>query len=80
MRNRQLPHPGNPAGIVTISAGGGTLVPQLGQHALTLIDCADQALYQAKRSGRNRACARWPGTTGEIEEQDSIALITAKSA
>jgi diguanylate cyclase (GGDEF)-like protein/PAS domain S-box-containing protein len=56
MCNRQLPHSGNPAGIVTVSAGAATLFPQLGQPAAALIDCADQALYQAKRSGRNRAC------------------------
>ena len=57
MRNRQLPHTGNPAGIVTVSAGSATLIPQLGQPAAALVDSADQALYQAKRSGRNRACA-----------------------
>jgi diguanylate cyclase (GGDEF)-like protein/PAS domain S-box-containing protein len=54
MRNRQLPHSSNPIGIVTVSVGCATLVPQLGQHAATLVDSADQALYQAKAAGRNR--------------------------
>jgi len=80
MRSRQLPHSGNPCGVVTISIGCGTLVPELGQHALTLIDCADQALYQAKRSGRDRACAYKPSPTNETAAQNSIDLISGKSA
>lgn len=54
--NRSLPHSGNPFGIVTISVGCATLVPSLGQHAVNLVEKADQALYQAKRNGRNQAC------------------------
>jgi diguanylate cyclase (GGDEF)-like protein/PAS domain S-box-containing protein len=57
MQSRQLPHAGNPTGVVTVSIGCATLVPQFGQQAVALIDQADQALYQAKRSGRNRACS-----------------------
>lgn len=70
--NRQLPHSGNPTGIVTVSAGSATLIPQLGQPAAALIDCADQALYQAKRSGRNRACAYRPDAC-ESPDRDPIA-------
>ena len=80
MRNRQLPHSGSPAGVVTISAGSATLVPQLGQHAMALIDCADQALYQAKRSGRNRACACRIDASGESADTNSHDRIAMKSA
>ncbi len=56
MRSRQLPHADSPAGVVTVSIGCATLVPQFGHHADELVEQADQALYRAKRSGRNRAC------------------------
>lgn len=78
--DRQLPHSGNPAGVVTISVGSATLVPQLGQPAAALIDCADQALYQAKRNGRNRACAYRPDAARDSAEKNSHDLITTKSA
>jgi diguanylate cyclase (GGDEF)-like protein/PAS domain S-box-containing protein len=80
MRNRQLPHSGNPVGVVTISAGSATLVPQLGQHAASLIDSADKALYEAKGKGRNCACAYQSGAADKsaVEiNQDLIALKTA---
>jgi len=76
MRSRQLPHSGNPHGVVTISAGCATLVPQLGQHAPSLVDCADNALYQAKDRGRNRAIA-----CSAAEVEGSVGkLIELKSA
>jgi diguanylate cyclase (GGDEF)-like protein/PAS domain S-box-containing protein len=80
MCSRQLPHSGNPVGVVTISAGCATLVPQLGQHSPSLIDCADQALYQAKGSGRNRACAYRPGGAGQPAAETGRDLIVLKSA
>jgi diguanylate cyclase (GGDEF)-like protein/PAS domain S-box-containing protein len=56
VRQRRLPHRGNPLGYLTISAGCATMAPQPGQHAAMLIQKADDALYAAKRHGRNRAC------------------------
>lgn len=70
MRSRQLPHSANSAGMVTVSVGSAMLVPQLGQHAMSLIDCADQALYQAKRNGRNCACAFRPGAQDEFAAEN----------
>jgi diguanylate cyclase (GGDEF)-like protein/PAS domain S-box-containing protein len=54
VRNRRLPHEGNAPGIVTVSIGCATIVPQRGKTAQNLIESADQALYRAKGRGRNR--------------------------
>jgi diguanylate cyclase (GGDEF)-like protein len=58
VHRRNLTHSGNPTGILTVSVGCGTMVPSPGQHLVNLIEMADEALYQAKRSGRNRVCSR----------------------
>jgi two-component system chemotaxis family response regulator WspR len=39
---------------VTVSIGGASLVPQRGGSQEKLVEAADQALYRAKRSGKNR--------------------------
>jgi diguanylate cyclase (GGDEF)-like protein len=46
---------------VTISLGIASLPDPDISDAMTLISAADDALYQAKRAGRNRAIARTPG-------------------
>ncbi len=80
MRNRELPHSSNPVGVVTISAGCSTLVPQPGRQAPSLIDCADQALYEAKGNGRNGACAYRPGAGDQSTIEISRDLMALKSA
>ena len=40
---------------VTVSVGGASMIPQRGDSFAVLIEAADAALYEAKRSGKNRA-------------------------
>jgi two-component system chemotaxis family response regulator WspR len=49
-----LPHPGAPRGLVTMSMGVTCIVPGEEDTLEDLIARADAALYEAKRTGRNR--------------------------
>jgi two-component system chemotaxis response regulator CheY len=62
--NAALPHPGNPPhGVVTLSIGIAALDSINGHSFDAMIAEADVALYEAKRSGRNRvSVARSPVT------------------
>jgi diguanylate cyclase (GGDEF)-like protein/PAS domain S-box-containing protein len=60
LRSRGLRHESSPHGVVTVSAGCATQIPQPDSIADALIEAADRALYRAKRSGRNRVCAAEP--------------------
>ena len=56
VEERNLPHIASETGErVTISVGGATTVPRRGMTMYSLIEAADQSLYEAKRTGRNKA-------------------------
>jgi diguanylate cyclase (GGDEF)-like protein len=54
VENRQIAHGTAPCGHVTVSLGAATIVPSSHGQPAELIAAADQALYQAKREGRNQ--------------------------
>jgi diguanylate cyclase (GGDEF)-like protein len=57
IRQLQIPHRQSLASSqVTLSLGASSLIPEPDAQAASLVALADQALYLAKRQGRNRYC------------------------
>jgi GGDEF domain-containing protein len=52
-----MAHAGAPWGFVSISIGAASIVPASHQTPQELTECADAALYEAKKQGRNRVVA-----------------------
>jgi diguanylate cyclase (GGDEF)-like protein len=65
LKELKIVHQHSPFGRITLSFGIAGLVPGVDELPETLIDIADQALYQAKANGRN--CIALPPTTTPSE-------------
>jgi Nif-specific regulatory protein len=64
---------GRPAGAITCSVGGAALVPQIGADAL--VKRADQALFEAKRGGRNTYRAYTDALAQTAKRTDRLAGV-----
>jgi diguanylate cyclase (GGDEF)-like protein len=54
VRDMEIPHGGSEAGVVTLSAGVASIVPDRSLTPADLLSAADAALYNAKAQGRDR--------------------------
>ncbi|TNF98956.1 MAG: GGDEF domain-containing protein, partial [Gammaproteobacteria bacterium] len=69
VRMENIPHTGSDISqYVTISIGQASLIPTINQSYEELIKASDLALYQSKRSGRNRVTTYTPEKDGKIIE------------
>ena len=70
-----MPHNPQTAKWVTVSIGGVTVVPQIGDDYSTFLKIADAMLYDAKRFGRNRVV--WANEKMK-QWQEKEPVVTAK--
>lgn len=59
VRDMRIEHGASEHGCVTISAGVASALPEEAYDPAPLVDAADEALYAAKRQGRDRAVAAY---------------------
>ena len=77
----RIHHPGAPRGHLTVSIGTATLQP-FGQTVApaTLIERADQALYAAKRAGRNCVATAAPAPLPAHGSEAGLLTLTPQAA
>ena len=66
----KISHPKSPYGIITLSAGCAGLLETQAANYMTLVNYADDALYQAKHTGRNSFVAWQQGMTRQPDFTD----------
>jgi diguanylate cyclase (GGDEF)-like protein len=76
VEEQSIPHPGSPAGVVTVSIGVTSGIPGQPARPESLCRAADVALYDAKKSGRN-AVRTATATATSTATADSTATATA---
>jgi diguanylate cyclase (GGDEF)-like protein len=77
---RAIEHKACAAGIVTLSVGVAGWTPTEGDLPETMIRCADEALYEAKRGGRDRVCVAGSGASMPHCEPSSKSPAHPKQA
>lgn len=73
VRDLQIPHSGNPSGLVTVSIGVHATIPAtFGKGASAFVQAADKALYVAKSGGRDMVSALHGDIgDGDVENDES---------
>ena len=79
VRSLGIAHDGSSLGIVTMSVGVATMLPDANAQPQTLVDRADKLLYRAKGGGRNRAASEGhisvaPEAHARIVTHDNLPL------
>ena len=72
-----MPHSPQVAKWVTVSIGGVTVVPQIGDDYSTFLKIADAMLYDAKRFGRNRVV--WANEKMKQWQEKALSATEKKS-